>query len=486
MFCIPLKFGMSGFKYEKELGSGEFRLLRLFKGDEDLIHCELFDSKLGLPGQTQDYAALSYTWGSKSTPCDIIMNGSKIKVTKNVCLALRDLRLKEKDRFLWIDALCINQSNEKEKSHQVQQMGLIYRNAERVMIWLGQATYETDYFMKFAQQLGRECVNYVSDNHEKLDSQWTDTWALIVQDLRNSQRDLLVEGLQLLLRRDWFKRVWILQETANAHVAEIVCGRKSVLASVFARTPSLLKLRSYPNDHCKSVLEIMPGPFRCSSWWAGKRDLYTLLKKFRSSDATEPRDKIYALLGISSDAGDPCFPKANYEETIQDVIFNTSLFLLKLNNLNSPVYRFFSWTLPEFLEKLNVLANEVLLCAANTGHEAVVQLLLEAKADIESKDRFRQTPLSLSAVNGHEAIVKLLLKAKADKESEDRDGQTPLSLAAENGHEAIVKLLLEAKANMESEDEDGRTPLSLAADNGHEAVVKLLIEAKADIISRNG
>jgi hypothetical protein len=229
----------------------------------------------------------------------------------------------------------------------------------------------------------------------------------------------------------------------------------------------------------------MPGPLRYSSWWAEKRDLYTLLEKFRGSDATKSQDKIYALLGISSDADDPSFPKANYEKNIQDVVFDTSLFLLKLNALDSPVCRFFNWTLREFLGKLNVLASEVLKCAANTGHEAVIKLLLEAKADIESKDLSGQTSLSRAAENGHEAVVKLLLEAKADIKSKDSRGRTPLSLAAENGHEAVVKLLLEAKADIESKDLSGQTPLSWAAENRHEAVVKLLLEVKADVESKD-
>jgi hypothetical protein len=228
---------MPGFKYEKSLSFGEFRLLRLLKGDQDPIRCELFESKLAPPEQIQDYAALSYTWGSESTPCDIIINGIETEVTINVYLALQDLRFQEKDRLLWIDALSINQRDEKEKSHQVQQMGSIFGQAERVIIWLGQATYETNYFMKYAQQLEKETMKHAPDNRENLDRQWTDCWLRRVQNLRDNQQEMLINGLQSLLRRDWFKRVWILQETANARVAEIVCGRKSVLASIFARIP---------------------------------------------------------------------------------------------------------------------------------------------------------------------------------------------------------------------------------------------------------
>jgi hypothetical protein len=103
---------MTSFKYKPiGLEGPAFRLLRLLKGDDDLIQGQLFDSKLPPPASpkyVRDYAALSYTWGSnsKSTPCEIMINGSKMTVTKNAYLALQDLRYQEKDRILWIDALC--------------------------------------------------------------------------------------------------------------------------------------------------------------------------------------------------------------------------------------------------------------------------------------------------------------------------------------------------------------------------------------------
>ncbi|KAK1764670.1 hypothetical protein QBC33DRAFT_546789 [Phialemonium atrogriseum] len=103
-------------------------------------------------------------------------------------------------------------------------------------------------------------------------------------------------------------------------------------------------------------------------------------------------------------------------------------------------------------------------------HEAIVKLLLEKGADIETKDEYGRTPLSLAARNGHEAMVKLLLEKGADTETKDKYGQTPLSWAAMNGHEAVVKLLLEKGADIETKDEYGQTPLSWAAGSGHEAI----------------
>jgi hypothetical protein len=144
-----------------------------------------------------------------------------------------------------------------------------------------------------------------------------------------------------------------------------------------------------------------------------KAGSYTLLVKFCKSEATNLRDSIYALLGISSDACDTDFLKANYGKNLQDVIFDTTLFLLNFNKLNSPIYRSFGWTLPEFLGNLNFLANEVLKSATNTEHEVLVKLLIvhnDVDVNIKVSDH---TPLSWAAGNGHEAVVKLLLEKGA-------------------------------------------------------------------------
>jgi ankyrin repeat protein len=114
--------------------------------------------------------------------------------------------------------------------------------------------------------------------------------------------------------------------------------------------------------------------------------------------------------------------------------------------------------------------------AAEKGHEAVVRLLLEKGADVESKNgEDGRTPLSWAVERGHEAV--LLAKDSIDPDSEDSTGRTPLSWAAENGHEAVVRLLL-AKDGVDPDSEDfrwGQTPLSWAAEKGHEAVVQLLL-----------
>ncbi|KAK6525319.1 hypothetical protein TWF694_005462 [Orbilia ellipsospora] len=131
-----------------------------------------------------------------------------------------------------------------------------------------------------------------------------------------------------------------------------------------------------------------------------------------------------------------------------------------------------------------------LLWAAERGHQAAAQLLLEAGADTEAKnERQRQTPLLWAAERGYQAVVRLLIKAGANIETKNDFNQTPLSRAAQNGYPAVVQLLIEAGANIDSKDGLGRAPLSWAAEKGHHAAVQLLIEAGADIetkIERDG
>jgi hypothetical protein len=115
----------------------------------------------------------------------------------------------------------------------------------------------------------------------------------------------------------------------------------------------------------------------------------------------------------------------------------------------------------------------------------MVKLLLEAGANIESKDNNGQTPLWWAARSSNVAMVKLLLEAGANIESKDTNGQTPLWWAARNSNVAMVKLLLEAGTNIESKDTSGQTPLWWAARNSNVDMVKLLLEAGANIESKD-
>ncbi|CZR50156.1 uncharacterized protein PAC_00028 [Phialocephala subalpina] len=482
------------------------RLLRLLKESYmDDIQCELFDGWIEQPEGGIAYDALSYTWGSTEKNARITVNGSTMYVTSNLYAALQYLRLDNQDRIIWIDAICINQVDDKERGHQVQHMSKIYKEAEQVIVWLGRGTGESDFTMDFMKQL--------QENNMKVKHGTRPSTISLGPGRPDIPKNRLYEGMELMLRQPWFRRIWILQEIANARVATIICGRKSISARVFAQVSSIIGLS--PAPHCQAILDIMPGPSRQKSWWAEKRNLYNLLLKFRKCEATDERDIIYALLGLSSDAYNSDLLLPSYTKSIKQVIRDTASFLLFNTDQDNSLCAFLDWTLQDFLDNLHSLSSAVLESAAENGqevvvkrllamhkagtypraggrwtslhrasyngHETVVRLLLENGATLEAADREQQTPLLLAAKNGHKAVIQLLLNKGAESEAQNRNCRTPLFLAAMNGHEAAVRLLIEEGAAFEGKDSAGQTPLLSAVANGSEEVVRLLLEKGAEI-----
>jgi ankyrin repeat domain-containing protein 17 len=126
-----------------------------------------------------------------------------------------------------------------------------------------------------------------------------------------------------------------------------------------------------------------------------------------------------------------------------------------------------------------------LACAG--GHEELVDLLLNRKANIEHRDKKGFTPLILAATAGHEKVVELLINNNADLEAQsERTKDTPLSLACSGGRYEVVELLLKYGANKEHRNVSDYTPLSLAASGGYVNIIKLLLTHGAEINSRTG
>ena len=126
-----------------------------------------------------------------------------------------------------------------------------------------------------------------------------------------------------------------------------------------------------------------------------------------------------------------------------------------------------------------------LTVAAQSGHLAIVQLLLEKGADIEAKDILKETALMKAVRGGYFGIVQLLLKKGADVEAKDRWNETATIKAAEYGYSSVVQLLLEKGADVEAKNKWNQTALIRAARDGHLDVVQLLLEKGADIEAKD-
>ncbi|PMD45712.1 HET-domain-containing protein, partial [Hyaloscypha variabilis F] len=113
----------------------EIRLLDLLPGSgSEPIRCTLRHVKLS---DSIQYEALSYAWGTDTDAKEILIDSKARLIRQNLWFALKYLRKRGVPRVLWIDALCINQTDDGERGHQVRQMGTIYSCATSVCVWLG-------------------------------------------------------------------------------------------------------------------------------------------------------------------------------------------------------------------------------------------------------------------------------------------------------------------------------------------------------------
>jgi hypothetical protein len=191
------------------LREGSVRLLRLLPhSDENSgIECQLITCPLLDSGRTHPYEALSYVWGPVENQQSIYVDGDKLSVGANLHAALSHLRDCFLERILWIDAICINQKDEKgEKEQQVQSMAKIYAKASRVIVWLGEAAADSDLALKEILRAANQLhINSVMDEtNQQVASALSDQHPADSSTNESNRHALLA-----LLERPWFQRIWV-------------------------------------------------------------------------------------------------------------------------------------------------------------------------------------------------------------------------------------------------------------------------------------
>ncbi|OAX82494.1 hypothetical protein ACJ72_03149 [Emergomyces africanus] len=314
------------YRSQSPLRRGEFRLLRLHPGVGDAeLECNLLKRSLptdddrepnGIandlhPPTPEPYDALSYTWGAKGQHCQIKILESgeshSMEIRPNLKAALLCFRLPSAHRHLWVDALCVDQAHQEEKSAQVSMMFRIFDTANTVCVWLGEEADESTRAMKFIQN------NLKPDEFDKS-----------VED-----PSLLKEWLALsaLIRRPWFSRRWIIQEIALAKKATVYCGCAHLDWEEFANAVSLLvhskenvqQLLRKSSEYCDHpdcfgdvsqsaaarLIEASDNMFRKSEKGHILERLLSLeelMSSLSAFEASDPRDVLYAILWLARDA----------------------------------------------------------------------------------------------------------------------------------------------------------------------------------------
>ncbi|KAL9107037.1 MAG: hypothetical protein Q9227_007983 [Pyrenula ochraceoflavens] len=285
---------------------GAFRVIVLWPAHSahESLRCQLAHENLH---HEFDFEALSYVWGDHRHTRTIELNGAKFAVTANLEVALRNLRFHDsKPRVLWIDALCIDQSSIPERNSQVQQMGRIYRKAKQVIVWLGPETNTT-----------LSAFGAVLKNKERSEKKAT------VEEYEYTKEE--IDALKRLFNRPWFRRTWIVQEVALSKSAILYCGKAKIpLWYMFSIEDSFFSFVKNSLPQRKSELAQAAGPALIINnlWRAtlkndrlqGKPAKDDVLDSFRidqlslgfllysacMQEASDPRDKVYAVLNLAS------------------------------------------------------------------------------------------------------------------------------------------------------------------------------------------
>ncbi|KAH7125491.1 heterokaryon incompatibility protein-domain-containing protein [Dendryphion nanum] len=295
------------------------RLLELLPAQQSdqPLECTFRQDKLS--NLMDPYDAVSYTWGVPSFCCTLrcVEHDSYLHITKNLDTLLRRFRDKFHTKILWVDAVCINQQDDGEKSKQVPLMNQIYRFASKVLAWLGEGGIEEKaipYIHGLSRRARPDQIVLSPISPPTVEDR-----SVGFEDIGNDSELMIIMNSFLALT--WFRRKWVIQEIVLNTELYLHYGQSSIswlrfmstLKYIEKKTPSGFQLQSFSSAKVlynlwkqwsftsapkgvrefrvdDSIDKIMATRLSLSSG-----NLLHLVVAFEDHLCSDPRDKIYAL-----------------------------------------------------------------------------------------------------------------------------------------------------------------------------------------------
>ncbi|MCJ1247927.1 hypothetical protein MMC30_005142 [Trapelia coarctata] len=397
------------YQYQPLPGPGYIRLLKFLPGFDD-IHCSLETVHLGeaedfeeLGDTCPPYNALSYTWNDPRPgetaaveECfPFACNGKTMMVAANLYAAMHQIRniLAKSDgpdkkrtteraarqlspdgddehhgwpteiwirqKYFWIDAICINQKDLNEKSRQIRQMGAIYTTANTVLVWLGKADDSTETAVDVMSQLS-SVPRGLAETFTGLDIWNPEAYAGLGMPMIGESQ---WEACTALLHRRWFNRSWILQEVTLARYIAVLCGPYEISWQALVATSHFLTGSAWwefsgvltkhirPSSHGQGSTSYIPmasnlergrGLLHASKDRLSRLDILPLFEALlhlaRNKEAGDARDKVYAVLGIVHNSSSVTNPSRknriarimvpDYKKSVQEVYLDATMLVL--------------------------------------------------------------------------------------------------------------------------------------------------------------
>ena len=296
----PMMSAPQMYQYEG-LRSDQIRLLKI-QNVQDIVMCSLITHFIS---NTPDFQALSYVWGKFETSEMINCNGKLLAVTSHLLQGLHSLYQQfGADQSFWIDAICINQKDTDEKAVQVPIMGKIYSTANSTIIWIGPSADDSDLAMSSISEMNKifkpihnlEVVNRHNATAYGLPAVEDPVWPALVR----------------IMYREWFARMWVIQEAVLAKSLVVVCGEHLIAFEEVVQLANNCRLTRLIDDILFHHM-ISPGDsdqgfavlpyldhFRQQVSRGEEVYLVALLNAACNKLVTEPVDKIYGVLALMS------------------------------------------------------------------------------------------------------------------------------------------------------------------------------------------
>ncbi|KAI9857986.1 MAG: hypothetical protein M1813_007956 [Trichoglossum hirsutum] len=296
--------GDEQYQYRSLVGPKDIRVFELAPGwSGDPLRGRIIHSSHTGKGDSQGwsipYEALSYCWGRY---CDrdlrlVVNDRYSLRIMPDLDVALRHLRSTYKRKYLWIDVICINQDDVQEKSVQVALMVDIYARAEVVNVWLGPSKQESP--------MGMEVLNYFAQSTVNDRAPWD-----------CMPRGAFFAGLEYVLNQPWFSRIWVVQEAAVSRRTVVMCGkdsfewtndpirvRKLMRRIKFAAISPQWERAGLSQIDLKKFLDLLDLQMRHIERERNQNfrrppDILDVAFDMRHRKSTDPRDKIFALMGL--------------------------------------------------------------------------------------------------------------------------------------------------------------------------------------------
>ena len=337
---------------ELKVAGKEIRLLRIHGLRAGLVECTIEYASLDGSKDSQ-YRAISWCWGDLAKSGTVLLNGHFVDVPANAEKLLRWLSRHSRGQTIWLDALCIDQNNIEERNSQVRIMRDIYSRATKVLI---SVNLEAD---SGVSQAAVQAITAIATQAREVTNDLEDLEAHVSIGIGSSKQRRYTEeplpptvdwrAIEGFFASSWFTRVWVIQEAVLAREAICYHGESSIAWKDVALAARWMNHRSYWHymKRGPATIGIDNTAIVRERADTANNDLYFVLSASRCFRSSDPRDKVFGLLGLVEKVKRPDLQVlADYNRSFREVYVEATknviierqdlIFMTTANSLDPP------------------------------------------------------------------------------------------------------------------------------------------------------